>query len=70
MIIHADDPLDFKEKRRKKRERKLKTKQKRRNPIALELQQVHFHERRIEMNKERGGAKNLLKDIEKEDLDE
>lgn len=67
MIIHANDTLDFKEKRRKKRQKKLELKRKKRNPFAQELTKLGHP---VVENKEKGGAKNLLKDIMEKDLND
>ena len=64
MIIHANDSIEFKEKRKKKREQKIQLKRRKRNPLAAQLYELGHSI--IEDKKERGGAKNLLKEIEKD----
>lgn len=52
---------EYKDKRRKDLQRKKDDKRKR-NPIAKELHNPLYHPKVIE-NKEKGGSKNLLRDI-------
>lgn len=57
--------IEMKESRRVSINRKKRIKRKKRNPIARELQRSMYHGRRVEVKKEKGGSKNLLKQIER-----
>ena len=53
---------DYKEKIRIKRQKMKQDKLKRKNPLAKELAEDKYRQRIVE-TKEKGGSKNLLKDI-------
>lgn len=61
MIIHADNREEYKHKRKNKRQKKLELKRKKRNPLAQNLHELGHPV--LEPKKERGGSKNLLKEI-------
>ncbi len=67
MIIHADNREEYKHKRKKKLQKKVELKRKKRNPLTQSLHELGHP---VIEPKEKGGAKNLLKEIGEIDYEE